>query len=170
MNAFDSIVAKFMGSRSDRELKSYRPLVDKIHRLEAKMEACSDEQLAAFTAEFRQRIENGEPLDSLIPETFAVVREVGKRTLNMRHFDVQLLGGMVLHHGNVAEMKTGERHCGDADLLDALTTRTATYGERLSGLSGRRLDREDLQLPRTERGQDPLGRRRRGRRRPTPPT
>ena len=108
MNAFDSIVAKFMGSRSDRELKSYRPLVDKINSLEAKMEACSDEQLAAFTAEFRQRIENGEPLDSLIPETFAVVREVGKRTLNMRHFDVQLLGGMVLHHGNVAEMKTGE--------------------------------------------------------------
>ena len=108
MNAFDSIVAKFMGSRSDRELKSYRPLVDKINGLEAKMEACSDEQLAAFTAEFRQRIENGEPLDSLIPETFAVVREVGKRTLNMRHFDVQLLGGMVLHHGNVAEMKTGE--------------------------------------------------------------
>ena len=81
MNAFDSIVAKFMGSRSDRELKSYRPLVDKINGLEAKMEACSDEQLAAFTAEFRQRIENGEPLDSLIPETFAVVREVGKRTL-----------------------------------------------------------------------------------------
>ena len=108
MNAFDSIVAKFMGSRSDRELKSYRPLVDKNNGLEAKMEACSDEQLAAFTAEFRQRIENGEPLDSLIPETFAVVREVGKRTLNMRHFDVQLLGGMVLHHGNVAEMKTGE--------------------------------------------------------------
>jgi len=82
--------------------------VDKINGLEAKMEACSDEQLAAFTAEFRQRLENGEPLDSLIPETFAVVREVGKRTLNMRHFDVQLLGGMVLHHGNVAEMKTGE--------------------------------------------------------------
>ena len=108
MNAFDTIVAKFMGSRSDRELKSYRPLVDKINGLEAKMEACSDEQLAAFTAEFRQRVENGEPLDSLIPETFAVVREVGKRTLNMRHFDVQLLGGMVLHHGNVAEMKTGE--------------------------------------------------------------
>ena len=68
MNAFDTIVAKFMGSRSDRELKSYRPLVDKINGLEAKMEACSDEQRAAFTAEFRQRIENGEPRDSLIPD------------------------------------------------------------------------------------------------------
>ncbi len=108
MNAFDSIVAKFMGSRSDRELKSYRPLVDKINGLESKMASCSDEQLAGFTAVFKERLENGEPLDSLLPEAFAVVREVGKRTLNMRHFDVQLLGGMVLHHGNVAEMKTGE--------------------------------------------------------------
>ena len=97
-----------MGSRSERELKSYRPIVDKINGLESKMQACSDEQLAAFTAQFRQRIENGEPLDELIPETFAVVREVGHRVLNMRHFDVQLMGGMVLHHGNVAEMKTGE--------------------------------------------------------------
>ena len=108
MNAFDSIVAKFRGSRSERELKSYRPLVNKINGLESKMQACSDEQLAGFTAEFRQRLENGEPLDNLLPETFAVVREVGRRVLNMRHFDVQLMGGMVLHHGNVAEMKTGE--------------------------------------------------------------
>jgi len=83
-------------------------MVDKINGLESKMQACSDEQLAAFTAQFRQRLENGEPLDDLIPETFAVVREVGQRVLKMRHFDVQLMGGMVLHHGNVAEMKTGE--------------------------------------------------------------
>jgi preprotein translocase subunit SecA len=108
MNAFDSIVAKFKGSRSERELKSYQPLLQQINQLESKMEALSDEQLAAFTPDFRQRIENGVPLDDLIPESFAVVREVGRRVLDMRHFDVQMLGGMVLHHCNVAEMKTGE--------------------------------------------------------------
>ena len=108
MNAIDSIVAKFMGSRSERELKSYKPLLQQINALESKMQSLSDEQLAAFTPDFRQRIENGAPLDDLIPESFAVVREVGRRVLDMRHFDVQLLGGMVLHHCNVAEMKTGE--------------------------------------------------------------
>jgi len=108
MNAIDNIVAKFMGSRSERELKSYRPMVDRINGLEPMMTGISDEKLAGYTAEFRQRVENGEPLDDLIPETFAVVREVGRRVLNMRHFDVQLMGGMVLNNGNVAEMKTGE--------------------------------------------------------------
>ena len=108
MNAFDSIVAKFMGTRSDRELKSYGPIVGRINELESRLTGISDEELAAHTALFRQRIENGEPLDGLIPETFAVVREAGRRVLNMRPFDVQLMGGMVLHYGNVAEMKTGE--------------------------------------------------------------
>jgi len=108
MNAFDSIVAKFMGSRSERELKSYQPLLQRVNALESKMESLSDDQLAAFTPQFRERIENGSPLEDLIPESFAVVREVGRRVLNMRHFDVQILGGMVLHHCNVAEMKTGE--------------------------------------------------------------
>jgi len=108
MNAIDNIVAKFMGSRSERELKSYRPLVNRINSLESKMMALSDDQLQAFTPQFRERIANGEPVDDLIPETFAVVREVGRRVLEMRHFDVQLLGGVVLHHGNVAEMRTGE--------------------------------------------------------------
>lgn len=108
MNAFDSIVAKFMGSRSERELKGYQPLLQQVNALESKMQSLSDEQLAAFTPQFRERIENGAPLDDLIPESFAVVREVGRRVLDMRHFDVQILGGMVLHHCNVAEMKTGE--------------------------------------------------------------
>jgi preprotein translocase subunit SecA len=83
-------------------------MVDRINGLESMMTDISDEKLAGYTAEFRQRVENGEPLDDLIPETFAVVREVGRRVLNMRHFDVQLMGGMVLNNGNVAEMKTGE--------------------------------------------------------------
>ena len=128
MNAFDSIVAKFMGSRSDRELKSYRPLVDKINGLEAKMEACSDEQLAAFTAEFRQRIENGEPLDSLIPETFAVVREVGKRTLNMRHFECCFWAAWCSTTGT-SQDKTGEGKTLVATLpvTECLAARAATW-------------------------------------------
>ena len=108
MNALESLITKFRGSRSDRELKALRPLVDRINSLESGMEALADDQLKALTPEFKQRIENGEPLDDLIPETFALVREVGRRTLNMRHFDVQLLGGIVLHRCSVAEMKTGE--------------------------------------------------------------
>jgi preprotein translocase subunit SecA len=108
MNAFDSMIAKFRGSRSERELKSYRPIVGRINDQESKMASLSDDQLRAFTPQFRDRIANGESLEDLIPETFAVVREVGKRTLDMRHFDVQMLGGMVLHRANVAEMKTGE--------------------------------------------------------------
>ena len=126
MNAFDSMIAKFRGSRSERELKSYRPIVGRINDLESKMESLSDDQLRAFTPQFRERLENGEPLDDLIPDTFAVVREVGKRTLNMRHFDVQLLGGMVLHRANVAEMKTGEGK-----------TLAATLPVYLNALSGR---------------------------------
>jgi len=128
MNAFDTFVAKFLGTRSDQELKSYRPLLQQINSLESKMSGLSDEQLAAFTPDFRQRIENGAPLDSLIPESFAVVREVGRRVLEMRHFDVQLLGGMVLHHCNVAEMKTGEGKTLVATLpvyLNALTGKGA---------------------------------------------
>jgi preprotein translocase subunit SecA len=108
MNAFDNMIAKFRGTRSDQELKSYRPIVSRINSLESGLRGISDVDLAAHTAQFRQRLENGEPIDDLIPESFAVVREVGRRVLDMRHFDVQLMGGMVLHYANVAEMKTGE--------------------------------------------------------------
>jgi preprotein translocase subunit SecA len=128
MNAFDTFVAKFMGSRSDKELKGYRPLLQQINSLEIKMTGLSDEQLKAFTPDLKQRIENGAPMDELIPESFAVVREVGRRVLEMRHFDVQLLGGMVLHHCNVAEMKTGEGKTLVATLpvyLNALTGKGA---------------------------------------------
>jgi preprotein translocase subunit SecA len=102
------LLAKVIGTQNERELKRLRPRVAEINALEASVQPLSDEQLRAKTAEFRQRVANGEPLDDLLPEAFAVVREAGRRVLNMRHFDVQLIGGMVLHSGKIAEMKTGE--------------------------------------------------------------
>ncbi|HXG57757.1 MAG TPA: preprotein translocase subunit SecA, partial [Thermoanaerobaculia bacterium] len=103
-----TVLAKVFGTQNERELKRLRPRVGQINALEPSIGALSDEALRAKTAEFRQRVANGEPLDDLLPEAFAVVREAGKRVLNMRHFDVQLIGGMVLHRGAIAEMKTGE--------------------------------------------------------------
>jgi len=102
------LLKSVFGSRNDRLLKQYRQTVVRINALEASLEALSDEELRAKTAEFRQRVEKGETLDSLLPEAFAVVREGGKRVLQMRHFDVQLIGGMTLHYGKIAEMRTGE--------------------------------------------------------------
>ena len=96
------------GSRNDRVLKGLRKKVKQINAYEAEFEQLSDEQLKAKTAEFRRHLADGSPLDSLIPEAFAVVREASKRVLSMRHFDVQLIGGMVLHDGRIAEMRTGE--------------------------------------------------------------
>ena len=104
----DTIVKKFVGTKNERELKKIQPLVAAINNLEPRTSGLSDEQLTAKTAEFRQRFAKGESLDDLLVEVFAVVREAGKRTLNMRHFDVQLIGGYVLHQGRIAEMKTGE--------------------------------------------------------------
>ena len=103
-----SIVTKFIGSKNERELKRLDPLVAKINALEAGNESLNDQELAGRTVEFRTRLNNGEKLDELIPEAFAVVREASKRVLGMRHFDVQLIGGMVLHSGKISEMKTGE--------------------------------------------------------------
>lgn len=96
------------GSRNQRVLNKLWKIVDQINALEAEMAALTDAGLRGKTEEFRQRLQNGETLDDLLPEAFAVVREASKRTLNMRHFDVQLIGGMVLHGGNIAEMRTGE--------------------------------------------------------------
>jgi preprotein translocase subunit SecA len=104
----DKALAKVFGTANERELKRLAPLVVEINSHEPAMQALSDEQLRAKTAEFRARYGAGETLDDLLPEAFAVVREAGHRTLNMRHFDVQLIGGMVLHRGKIAEMKTGE--------------------------------------------------------------
>src|ERR1051325_614444 len=104
----DTLLAKVVGTQNDRELKRLRPIVAAVNAFEAAIQALSDEQLRGKTAEFRQRVANGDTLDDLLPEAFAVVREAGRRVLNMRHFDVQLIGGMVLHGGKIAEMKTGE--------------------------------------------------------------
>jgi preprotein translocase subunit SecA len=104
----DLFIKKIFGSKNDRELKKMAPLVAKINALEPELLPLSDAQLAAKTAVFRQRLDNGEKLQDLLPEAFAVVREAGRRVLGMRHFDVQLIGGMVLNSGKIAEMKTGE--------------------------------------------------------------
>jgi preprotein translocase subunit SecA len=104
----DKALAKVFGTANERELKRLTPVVAQINSFEPAIAALSDEQLRGKTAEFRLRFEQGETLDDLLPEAFAVVREAGRRTLNMRHFDVQLIGGMVLHRGKIAEMKTGE--------------------------------------------------------------
>ncbi|NIS74558.1 MAG: preprotein translocase subunit SecA [Deltaproteobacteria bacterium] len=121
---FNWVLKKFVGTRNERELKKIVPLVDMINSLEADMKKLSDGQLAGKSPEFKERIDRGESLDSLLPETFAVIREVSRRTLNMRHFDVQLVGGVVLHEGKIAEMKTGEGKTLAATLpvyLNALT-------------------------------------------------
>jgi preprotein translocase subunit SecA len=102
------IAKKIVGTKNSRDLKKIQPLVDKINGLELAFEGLDDRQLQAKTLEFRQRLEQGEELDQLLPEAFATVREASKRVLGMRHFDVQLIGGIVLHSGKIAEMKTGE--------------------------------------------------------------
>jgi preprotein translocase subunit SecA len=101
-------LTQIFGSRNERLLKTYRRTVEQINSLEGGLETLSDTELAAKTVQFRERIAQGATLDDLLPEAFAVVREAGKRTLKMRHFDVQMLGGMALHHGKIAEMRTGE--------------------------------------------------------------
>src|SRR6266545_8036205 len=102
------LLAKVIGTQNEREIKRLRPLVVEIGALEPTIQALSDDQLRDKTIEFRKRVADGATLDDLLVEAFAVVREAGRRVLNMRHFDVQLIGGMVLHKGKIAEMKTGE--------------------------------------------------------------
>ena len=102
------LLKKIFGSRNDRLIKQYSSVVRQINALEAGISTLSDDDLRGKTVEFKSRVVNGESLDSLLPEAFAVVREAGKRALGMRHFDVQLIGGMVLHDGKIAEMRTGE--------------------------------------------------------------
>jgi preprotein translocase subunit SecA len=104
----NTLLAKVIGTQNDRELKRIRPLVARINELESSVRPLSDVDLRGRTATLRERVAGGESLDDVLPEAFAVVREAGRRVLNMRHFDVQLLGGMVLHGGKIAEMKTGE--------------------------------------------------------------
>ena len=105
---FKNLMEKIIGTYSDRELKRIMPIVDKIEALEPEMQALSDAELRAKTDEFRRRLKEGQTLDDILPEAFAVVREASVRVLGMRHFRVQLIGGIVLHQGRIAEMKTGE--------------------------------------------------------------
>src|SRR5690349_14714624 len=104
----DAILAKIFGTKTEREVKALLPIVYAINELEPGLRELSDIDLAAKTIEFRERLAQGATLDDLLTEAFAVVREAGRRFLNMRHFDVQLIGGIVLHRGRIAEMRTGE--------------------------------------------------------------
>ncbi|QIL81447.1 preprotein translocase subunit SecA [Diaphorobacter sp. HDW4A] len=120
-----NFLTKLFGSRNDRLLKTYRKTVVRINALEPQFEKLSDDELRGKTQEFKDRVAKGESLDDLLPEAFAVVREGSKRVMKMRHFDVQLLGGMALHYGKIAEMRTGEGK-----------TLTATLPVYLNALSG----------------------------------
>ncbi|MGB3457684.1 MAG: preprotein translocase subunit SecA, partial [Litorimonas sp.] len=120
------IAKKLFGSENDRKLKKLRPIVERINALEPTMEAMTDEQLKHQTVLFRERLDAGETLDSLLEEAFATVREAAKRTLGQRHYDVQLIGGITLHRGEIAEMRTGEGK-----------TLVSTLAAYLNGLTGR---------------------------------
>src|SRR5712671_5866713 len=104
----DAVLAKIFGTQNERDVKALRPQITAINALEPELQQLSDIDLAAKTIEFRERLAQGAELDDLLVEAFAVVREAGRRVLNMRHFDEQLIGGVVLHQGKIAEMKTGE--------------------------------------------------------------
>ena len=119
-----NFLTKIFGSRNDRLLKQYRKTVDRINAMESKLEGLSDEQLRGQTDELKARVAGGESLDAVLPDAFAVVREGSKRVMKMRHFDVQMLGGMALHNGKISEMGTGEGKTLTATLpvfLNALT-------------------------------------------------
>ncbi|MBM3108924.1 preprotein translocase subunit SecA [Pseudomonas sp. P66] len=123
---FAPLLKKLFGSKNEREVKRLLKAVQSVNAFEEKMVALSDEQLRGKTAEFKERLAKGETLDQLLPEAFAVAREAGKRVMGMRHFDVQLIGGMALHEGTIAEMRTGEGK-----------TLVATLGVYLNALSGK---------------------------------
>jgi len=120
------IAKKIFGTENDRKLKKLRPIVDKINALEPQFEKLTDDALRLKTDEYRQRHKDGETLDDLLPEAFATVREAAKRTLGQRHYDVQLIGGITLHRGEIAEMRTGEGK-----------TLVSTLAAYLNGLTGR---------------------------------
>src|SRR5829696_9139993 len=137
-----SVFKKLLGDSTQREFGRMRPIVERINGLEPEFEALSNDQLRDKTTEFRGRYLAGEPLESLLPEAFAAVREASKRTLKQRHYDVQLLGGMVLHDGKIAEMRTGEGKTLVASLplyLNSLTGRgvhLVTPNDYLSRIGG----------------------------------
>jgi preprotein translocase subunit SecA len=148
----DKVLAKVFGTKNEREVKEMQPVVAAISALEPAMRELSDAELAQKTIEFKERIAQGASLDDLLVEAFAVVREAGRRVLNMRHFDVQLMGGMVLHKGKIAEMKTGEGKTLVATLPllpeRALRQRRPRgHGQRLPGQTRLGMDGPALQIP-----------------------
>jgi len=126
MFGFGNIVKKVFGTTFERQMKKLRPTIERINSFEPGLQALSDDQLRGKTADFRQQLANGAPLDDLLPEAFAVVREASRRTLGLRHYDVQMIGGIALHRGTIAEMRTGEGK-----------TLTATSALYLNALGGR---------------------------------
>jgi preprotein translocase subunit SecA len=163
-----NFLTKIFGSRNDRLLKQYRKTVERINAMEPQFEKLSDDQLRAKTQEFKERVAKGEALDAILPEAFAVVREGSKRVMKMRHFDVQLLGGMSLHNGKISEMRTGEGKTLTATLpvyLNALTgkgvhvvtvndylaNRDAQWMGRLYGFLGLTVGVNLPQMPREEK-------------------
>ena len=123
-----NIFAKIFGTKHEREMKKIQPLVDQINSLESQMQNLSDDQLKAKTPELKDRLQKGETVDQILPEAFAVCREASKRVLGMRHYDVQLIGGIVLNQGSITEMRTGEGKTLVATLptyLNALTGKGA---------------------------------------------
>ena len=121
-----NILTKIFGSRNDRLLKQYRNVLSTVNALEAQFDQLTDDGLRQKTQEFKERVAKGETLDAILPEAFSIVREGSKRVMKMRHFDVQILGGMSLHNGKISEMRTGEGK-----------TLTATLPVYLNALSGR---------------------------------
>ena len=133
MVGFNALTRKIFGNANDRRLKSYAPTVQAINALEAEVEQLSDDDLRARTTAFREQVENGAPLSELLVPAFATVREAARRTLGQRHFDVQLVGGMVLNDGSISEMKTGEGKTLVATLpvyLNALQRQRCARGHR----------------------------------------
>ena len=102
------LIQKIFGTHSENELKRIYPIVDQIEALDSQMQALSDEELRGKTKEFKQRLNDGETLDDILPEAYATVREAAYRSLGMKHYRVQLIGGIILHQGRIAEMRTGE--------------------------------------------------------------
>ncbi len=154
-----SIAKALFGSSNERYVASLGSIVAKINGFETTISAMTDEELAHQTVKFRERLADGEKLDDLLPEAFATVREASKRALGQRHYDVQMVGGIVLHRGEIAEMRTGEGKTLVATLA-CLSERAAGQGrprrhrQRLPRPPRRRMDGADLQVPRHDRRRD----------------
>ena len=122
---FQSVLARVFGNKQDRDAKRFQPIVEAVNQQESEVKRLSDAELRSKTPHFREKVDAGADLDSLLPEAFAVVREAAIRTLAQRHYDVQIMGGVALHNGNIAEMKTGEGK--------TLTSTLAVYLNALTG-------------------------------------